>query len=88
MAVALQHFRSKYARGLDTEDLATDFMEEEIGRHHWQRNWPRFKASFPNNEALLQRIRTWLDRLEIDHDPQAIVDHLNGMVGSLAGKWL
>ena len=86
MAVALAHFKAKH--GLDTEDLALLFMENEVGRHRWQKNWPKWKEQFQDENALKQRINTWLNYIQVDHNPQEIIDYLDRMVANQVGKWL
>lgn len=86
MSVALTHFRPK--TGPDTEDLALSFMENEVGRHRWQKNWPKWKEQFADENALKQRINAWLRYIQVEHDPQEIIDYLDRMVETRVGKWL
>lgn len=86
MTVALDHFKAK--RGPDTEDLALSFLENEVGRHSWQRNWPKWKEQFKDQNALLKRIQRWLNYIQVDHNPQEIVDYLDRMMEERLGKWL
>jgi hypothetical protein len=69
----------------DTEDLAYEFMEQEVGRFDWKNNWPRFKA---NHEGILtQRVQAWLDYIGIDYDANEIIRFLDKMVETTDGKW-
>lgn len=69
----------------DTEDLAYEFIEQEVGRHDWKSNWPKFKA---NHEGILvQRVQAWLDYLGIDYDANEIVKFIDNMVEKVEGKW-
>ena len=82
----LLHYKPKHI--LDVEDAALFFMEDECGRHHWQKNWPAYKARFGDEKALESYVRAWLDGLNVDHDPREIVDYLDKMVAGRSGKWL
>ncbi len=69
----------------DTEDLAYEFIEQEVGRLDWKTNWPKFKA---NHEGILvQRVQAWLDYLGIEYDANALIQFLDHMVESRNGKW-
>jgi len=85
--VAPANFRAKFDRGHEDEDLAVEFMEQEVGRLDWRTNWPKFKERYPTPEALHERVRQWLDYMQIDHDPAGVVRHLDEMVTRMVGKW-
>lgn len=85
--VAPANFRAKFDRGHEDADLAVDFMEQEVGRLDWRTNWPKFKERYPTREALQDRVREWLDRMEIDHEPDGVVRYLDGMLERMTGKW-
>ncbi len=76
-------YRTRSA-GHDTEDLALLFMEEEVGRFDWKNNWPKIVAT----GTARKRVQDWLAALNIDHDPESIINYLNEMVKGRAGKWL
>lgn len=69
----------------DTEDLAYEFVEQEVGRHDWAVNWPKFKANHAGD--LVKRVQSWLDYLGIDYDPNEIISFLDGMIKNTSGKW-
>lgn len=68
----------------DTEDLALLFIEEEVGRFDWKNNWPKVKES----GDIRQRVANWLSALQIEHDPDEIVSHLDKLVAERSGRWL
>ena len=86
MTIALDHFKAKQEP--DVEDVSLSFLENEVGRHSWQRNWPRWKGQFKDQNALLRRIQSWLNYVQIEMNPQEIVDYLDRMVSTRIGKWL
>lgn len=67
----------------DTEDLACTFLEEEVGRFDWINNWKTIKSS----GAALNRVREWLSLVNIQHDPQAIVEYLDKLATTRTGRW-
>jgi len=82
----------------DIEDLAIDYLEEEVGRHHWQKNWPAFKARL-GEEGVRARIKAWHEGLNIYDEPftvrrpeealsAKIAAYLDAMVTGRSGKWL
>jgi hypothetical protein len=82
-------FRSKgstYAiGGLDAEDLAFIFMEEEVGRFDWQSNWEKIKAT----GTATQRVQDWLNTMQIDNqNPDELVRILDTVAAERSGRWL
>lgn len=68
------------------EDTAYDYVEREVGRHDWKRNWPKFRER--HGQGLRERIAGWLKRYELEHhDPQSIIDFLDLMVRTRHGTW-
>lgn len=82
-------FRSRgqtYAiSGLDAEDLAFVFMEEEIGRFDWKNNWKKIKES----GTARQRVQNWLNAMQLqDQNPDEIVSILDQVASERSGRWL
>jgi hypothetical protein len=82
-------FRSRgqsYAiSGLDAEDLAFVFMEEEIGRFDWKANWEKIKAT----GTATQRVQDWLNTMQIDNqNPDELVRILDTVAAERSGRWL
>lgn len=75
-------FRTKSS--VDTEDLALSFMEEEVGRFDWSRNWAKIKES----GTARQKIQDWLTALQVEHDPDEIVSYLDRLTAERTGRWL
>lgn len=71
---------------LNTHDLALDYMEGEVGRHDWKRNWSDHRKR--HGDKLREKVAAWLKHYEIDHDPQGIIDYIDGDLSSRDGKWL
>jgi hypothetical protein len=69
----------------DTEDIAYEFIEQEVGRLDWKNNWPKFKAN--HEGTLVNRIQRWLDYIGIEYDPKEIIKFLDDMVAGRNGKW-
>lgn len=69
-----------------TQDVALEYIEGEVGRHDWEHNWRDHKAK--NGRNLRERIAAWLQHYEIDHDPQAIIDYIDSELMMRPGKWL
>lgn len=79
---ALHYFRPH--SGPETDDLAADFIENEVGRLDWSVNWPRYKAKHPDYPA---RIQNFFHRLGREVDAEAIARHLDLMVITRPGPW-
>lgn len=71
----------------DTEDIAFEFMENEVGRHDWRNNWPKFKANQGDEAALRRKVQAWLNYAGIEYDPGAIIAFLDDMVKNRNGNW-
>jgi hypothetical protein len=68
---------------VDTEDLACQFMEDEVGRFDFRTNWAKLKQT--NN--VRQRIQQWLEALKVEGNPDAIIEYLDRLVADRAGSW-
>lgn len=68
----------------ETEDLASTFMEEELGRFDWRGNWLAIRAA----GVAPERIKNWLQAIKSDHDPDTILACLDHMSRTLTGRWL
>lgn len=82
-------FRSKgqdlVISGLDAEDLAFVFMEEEIGRFDWKGNWQKIKES----GTARQRVEDWLAAMGVEgQNPDEIVSVLDQVASERSGRWL
>jgi hypothetical protein len=68
------------------QDIALEYMEGEVGRHDWKRNWKDHKKRHGTN--LKNKVSEWLKHFEIDHDPQGLIDYIDGELSMQDGKWL
>jgi len=68
---------------VDTEDLALQFVEEEVGRFDFRNNWAKLKET--NN--VRQRIQQWLEALNVQGNPDDIIAYLDKLVVERAGNW-
>ena len=76
-----------YDKSLDTEDLAAEYLEGEVGRHDWTHNWPQHKSQHGN--SLREKVQAWLKLYEIDHDPDALIAAIDAKIKKDSGKkWL
>lgn len=71
-------------RHWDVEDLALEFMETEVGRFDWIHNWPKVKAT----GTAPQRIKQWLEAMNVEASPDEIIEYLDNLVTKRAGRWL
>jgi hypothetical protein len=71
----------------DTDDIAYEFIEQEVGRFDWRNNWPKFKANYATPKELERRVQAWLDYCGIDYDPKEIINFLDDMVTNRNGRW-
>jgi len=68
------------------QDIALEYMEGEVGRHDWKRNWQDHKKR--HGESLREKVAAWMKHFEIDHDPQGLIDYIDGELSLQKGKWL
>jgi len=68
----------------EAEDLAADFVEQVIGRHDWMNNWPVWKGKNPDYR---ERIRSWLEALGENLDPEELIQAIERMKLLTPGKW-
>lgn len=71
----------------ETHELACDFIEQEVGRLDYKRNWGKLKERH-KREGLAQKVKRWLNHYEIEHDPQGLVDYIDRMVNRYPGRWM
>lgn len=76
------HFRQRQL--VDTEDLACQYMEDEVGRFDFRTNWKKLKET----NDVRQRIRQWLEALNVEGNPDEIIGYLDRLVADRAGNWL
>lgn len=67
------------------EELACDFIEEEIGRHDWLNNWEQVK----NRRNIESMVFWWLERIGAeDVTAGEIVDYIDKFVEEHGhGRW-
>jgi hypothetical protein len=68
----------------ETEDLALLFVEEELGRFHWRDNWLKTRRLGTARE----RVQAWLEAVDSNHDPDAIIEFLDRVAQERSGRWL
>ena len=73
---------------LERASLARDYIEQEVGRHDWERNWNSHKEKFGKDGTLRKRVSDWLKYYEIDHDPDGLIDYIDTDLMSRPGRWL
>jgi hypothetical protein len=70
----------------EIQDLACDYVEQEVGRHDWQNNW--LKRRGENDEQ--KNIEVWLRRIgENEGAAEPIMLWLDGLAKRMGrSKWL
>ena len=69
---------------LETEDIAADFVEQELGRHDWMHNWPVYKSKHAD---VRTRIAEWLKNAGYEADPADIEKTIERMLLMRPGRW-
>jgi hypothetical protein len=67
----------------DPDDLALDYVENEVGRFDWMNNWPKHKEQRP----IRDRVAAWLERLQAQADPDDIIRRIDDLVTKRPGRW-
>lgn len=75
------HYKQRIS---EADDLAADFIENEIGRHDWMNNWTVWKDKHPDYR---ERIRTWLEKLGENLPPEDLIQAIDRMKILVPGKW-
>jgi hypothetical protein len=67
------------------EDLAYHFVEEEVGRHDWERNW----ETICKRENPVDKVDKWLKSYGVkDGDANWITDHITQLTKTHHGaRW-
>jgi hypothetical protein len=67
----------------DIEDVASDFVEQELGRFDWRNNWETAKK----NGTALPRIRAWLTSQNSSVHAEDISEWIDTMARDRPGRW-
>jgi hypothetical protein len=65
------------------EEIAADFIENEVGRFDWTNNWAAIKAQ----EDPVAKVRAYLLIYDLRGDPVEIVNIIDRMAQNNPGKW-
>lgn len=68
----------------DIEDVAANFIEQEVGRYDWRRNW----KSMRKDHDMVEHARSWLSRYSIHLDPQELITWIDEFVDRVKGNWI
>lgn len=69
---------------LEAEDAASDFIEQELGRHDWMNNWPTWKQKHPDYRTKLGE---WLQRAGYATSSEAVEKAIDDMILRTPGRW-
>lgn len=70
------------AAATNVEDVAANFIEDEVGRHDWVRNWEAFK----DKNDPVHRIEQWARGYAMRVDPNDVVSTIDQMA-KIGGAW-
>jgi hypothetical protein len=65
------------------EEIAADFIENEVGHYDWVNNWPVIR----NRGEALAKVQTYLDTYGIRADARLVVDEIERMLVENPGHW-
>lgn len=77
----LLQFKSRHI--LEMEDVALDFIENEVGRHDWAKNWDVYRAK----PGLRERIAAWLANAGYEAEPEAVEKAIDQLILTRPGRW-
>ena len=77
-------FHRRTRQAVDVDDLATTFVEEEVGRHDFKNNWEALKR----RTDIRERVQLWLDQINVDNNPDEVIATIDRMAASRPGRWL
>lgn len=76
-----------FAKATDeVQDLAVEFVEQELGRLDFRRNWQVFKTKFPDDKSRQGKVQDWMNRLGYQGEPQAVLDRIEELAQQ-SGWW-
>lgn len=70
------------AVSINLDDVAADFVEQEVGQHDWVRNWQQMRAA----QDPVERVSSWMQGYQLRLDPAELVQRLDDMA-ALGGAW-
>lgn len=70
--------------GEPVEEVAADFIENEVGRFDWINNWAKFKEK---HDAFV-KVRQYLATHRINASPEEVISEIERMVKFNPGKWV
>jgi hypothetical protein len=65
------------------EELASDFIEQEIGHRDWKNNWIAWRTRVGNKS--IDQIKQWLKIHKLPGDAQKVIDVLDQATGMADG---
>lgn len=65
------------------EDIAADFIENEVGRFDWVNNWNLIRS----REDPVAKVQTYLDQYGLVADAQGVVEAIDRMAEVNPGRW-
>lgn len=68
---------------MDLENIACDYVENEVGRLDWVNNWNVYKQK----HNVVENVSTWLQSLGLNADPDAVIRCIDLMAETRPGKW-
>ena len=68
----------------DLDDVAMTFIEQEVGRRDWRRNWTQMRAC----QDMATHAKVWLDRCKLGIDPHELVRKIDQFVETERGSWI
>ncbi len=84
MNVGSELIRRTRQNPMDLEDLASNWVEEELGRYDWIANWAKAKE----RGNIRERIDEWLKLMNVqDVSPESIIQYIDELVKSRTGRW-
>ena len=66
-----------------TEDIAIEFIESEVGRYDWMRNWPVYKTKW----SPVHKVGAWMRRVGYEGSAKDVVRFIDWMVVNRPGRW-
>lgn len=65
------------------ETAAYDFIEQEVGRIDWRRNWEQMRKE----QDMVTHASVWIRKMNLDLDARELVQWLDDFVAQQRGAW-